>query len=232
MAMAIEMAQSNTMAQGYFQVGTGPARYDCPNLNRIVYVYNYTRPWLSQKMAYFGTGRGYSMEYGQLRKKLGWNMGFGLFSESHDAFGLEPQSSAIGYRRITYSNYSMFFGIPIRAFKSRFFEINILPTVQYVFYSLQTQYARNPEFLESNSDSPVNQKAYVGANLGVGFRYFPIRWLGIEIKPFTSFNLYPLDVAQLSSSLQSIEANYTLKDSFFHYGLYASIIFAKRKKIF
>jgi len=223
---------TTAQGQGYFQLGFQQARYACPNVNRIVYVYNYTRPWLSQKMAYFGQGHGYSLIYGQLGKKLGWEMSFSLFKEQHDAFGLEPDSREMGYRRIINSNYAMYFGIPVRLWKSRKFEANIQASLLYTFYILQTLYARNPDFSESRSETPVNQLAHTGVSLGLGLRYFPLRWLGFELRPFVAANFSPLKVAGLSESLQSIQANYELKDPYYFLGLQGSVIFAKRKKTF
>lgn len=226
------IALHTVRGQGYFQFGYQQARYQCHNVNRIVYVYNYTRPWLSQKMAYFGQGHGYSLVYGQLGKKLGWEMSFSLFREQHDAFGLEPDSRAMGYRRIINSNYAMYFGIPVRLWKSRKFEANIQASLLYTFYILQTLYARNPEFLESQSETPVNQQAHTGISLGLGLRYFPLRWLGFELRPFASANFRQLNVAGLSESLQSVQANYELKDPYFFLGLQGSLIFARRKKTY
>ena len=58
---------AKSSAQGYFQLSYDRASYACDNLNRSVYVYNYTRQWLTDKMDYFGHSQGFLMSYVYLR---------------------------------------------------------------------------------------------------------------------------------------------------------------------
>ena len=67
----------------------------------------------------------------------------------------------------------------------------------------------------------------LGATMALAIKLFPVRWFGIDLKPFASFNFHKLDVEGVQYELQGASAA-VLPDSFFSYGLNLNVTFAHR----
>lgn len=219
---------NETRAQGYFELGYRFGHLKCDNLNRSVYVYNYTRKWLDTKMDYFGNhGKGISMAYGQQFDLLGWEMGFTNFHEKHIAHGLEPTTGQVAYRQISYFNYGLYFGIPVRIINKENLEINFAPSFDATLYHINLEYTHDASLHSMEETITATSKGKLGSTMAVTVKLFPVRWFGIDIKPFASFNFRKVDVSGVMGELQGAVAA-ELPDSFFSYGLNLNIVFAHR----
>ena len=200
----------------------------CDNLNRSVYVYNYTRKWLDTKMDYFGNhGKGISVAYGQQFDLLGWEMGFTNFHEKHIANGLEPTTGLIAYRSISYFNYGLYLAFPVRIINKEHLEINFSPSFDASFNNIQLEYTHDATMKSIEEGVTATSEGKFGSTMALVVKLFPVRWFGIDLKPFASFNFRKVDVSGVMGELQGGAAT-ELPDSFFSYGLNLNIVFAHR----
>ena len=228
MAASCMVMQTKSSAQGYFQLSYDRASYECDNLNRSVYVYNYTRQWLTNKMDYFGHSQGFQMSYGYLRESLGFEIGLIQHFETHKAWGLEPDSGHDGYRRFEYYNYGYYIAFPLRFVHEEKVDFIFWPAFKMTKNSINLTYATNPEFDNANSETVVNQGS-PGIDLGLAVRYFPLKWLGFELRPNLGFNFHQADVSPVQIYLQGAWSSAYFYDSFMRKGITFSLIFANRE---
>ena len=222
------ISYSAANAQGYFEMGYRVGHLKCDNLNRSVYVYNYTRKWLDTKMDYFGNhGKGISVAYGQQFDLLGWEMGFTNFHEKHIANGLEPTTGLIAYRSISYFNYGLYLAFPVRIINKEHLEINFSPSFDASFNNIQLEYTHDATMKSIEEGVTATSEGKFGSTMALVVKLFPVRWFGIDLKPFASFNFHKLDVSGVQGELQGAAAA-ELPDSFFSYGLNLNIVFAHR----
>ena len=222
------ISYSSVQAQGYFEMGYRIGHLKCDNLNRSVYVYNYTRKWLDTKMDYFGNhGKGISVAYGQQFDLFGWEMGFSNFHEKHIAHGLEPTTGQVAYRQISYFNYGLYLGIPVRLINKENLEINFAPSFDMSFDNINLEYTHDAALKTFDESVKATSEGKLGATMALAIKLFPVRWFGIDLKPFASFNFHKLDVEGVQYELQGASAA-VLPDSFFSYGLNLNVTFAHR----
>lgn len=214
-------------AQGNFEVSYNLGRFNSPNLNRTVYVYNYTRQWLDVKMDYFNATKGYTVYYGALYDNVGIGFGIGHNRQTNIAHGLEPVTGTIGYRKIMYTSTRLFADLPIRIINAKHLEINYVPSIEAVNNSLVTQYGHDAEFKNIEKNEATGKYLW-GTTQSIAFRFFPVSWFGLSVKPFATLNLSKTDINELMGYLQSAAIRQTVEDKFNIYGISFSIVFANR----
>lgn len=214
---------------GEFELGINYGYMSVQNVNRYVYVYNYTRPWLFQKMDYFNSGKGYFFSYNKFfNEHLGLGTGMSNIKSVHTAFGKEPSSGSMGYRKIKVGSTTMFGAMHIRFIQTRFFELAFVPTIDVNFNSITLTYATDEKF-SNGVESKLIVKPSIGSTLGVSARVFTFDWLAFSVKPFIAFQYFKSDVSEMTEELQSVTSPFETPESFTVKGITFSIVFSNRQ---
>ena len=227
LTLAIICASLLLHAQGNFELSANAWTFNAPNLNRTVYVYNYTRQWLTNKMDYFNGGKGWTMYYGVLYDHIGIGLGIGHNRQTNTSNGIEPVSGTMAYRQIIYTSTRLFADIPVRLVNKKHLEINYVPSIEAVNNSLMTKYRHDADMKNPETIQATGQYNW-GTTQSIAFRYFPTNWFGVSVKPFATLNLKQTPVNDLQVYLQGAAISQPVPERFNIYGLSFSIIFAKR----
>lgn len=168
------------------------------------------------------------MSYGYLRRSLGFEIGLIQHFETHKAWGLEPDSGHEGYRRFEYYNFGYYIAFPVRFVQREKVDFLFWPSFKMTTNSIGLSYADNPEFDNADSEIVVSQGS-PGLDFGFAVRYFPLKWLGFELRPNMGFNFRHADVSPVQIYLQGATNSAFFYDSFKRKALTFSLIFANRK---
>lgn len=215
-------------AQGNFEIGYSFGYMNSPNLNRSVYVYNYTRQWLTDKMDYFNGGKGWYVSYAKIYDHVGCEFGFSTFRERNIASGLEPTTGKVAYRRISRGSNGFYLGIPIRIVNTEHLEINFVPTADMEWNYVNTDYTHDGSFEKIEESEGMGGGFKLGSSAGIALRFFPLNWLGVSAKPFVAFSYTKTDVGDVQRVLQGSRIPFVVPDPFTIYGVSFALIFTNR----
>jgi hypothetical protein len=177
---------------GFFQFG---------NINRTVNTYNYSRPWLDQKMNYFGFMQGYQLQLGWEGKHWGFEGDANLLSRSHVAYGTEPASGLVGYRKIHLKLASWDFGITRIWAKDESMSIGYTVAFTMMKFSAFAIYANDASFANSQEELCISE-ATLANTLRLNISVFPLERVGISLRPYVMIPWHHVYTEGLMTYLQ------------------------------
>lgn len=209
-------------AQNAFTFGKKYGVMNLDNINRNVYSYNYARTWLTQKMPYFHYMQGYEGSWQSRGELVGFEMVFSRISETNIAFGFEPASSMMGYRKIKIGYGGISGGITVKVLDLEHFEIVPSLDGDLHYFTCSTTYSNDAAFAGSTEES-VFSNIKLASTLSVNFSLMATTWFGINIRPYYQQPWGKTNVDGLASYFAGSTAG-NQRESVKNYGINASLI--------
>lgn len=198
------------------------------NLHRIVTLYNYTRPFMTEQMPFITRMNGWEAGVGMGGTTLGYTFGVSLMRAQGKASGIQPIDGLHVNRYITLSDVNLFFGIQWWALKTRFVEFGPGITFDTRFYGGYTTWEDNAsKAIESDG---FGSELLFGSTASAHLHIMPLRWFGIIIRPFYQFSFgQGYDRNTLMKTLQGSAFTYPINDKVRHTGIAVSAVIAFKR---
>ncbi len=209
-------------AQNAFTFGKKYGVMNLDNINRTVYSYNYARTWLTQKMPYFHYMQGYEGSWQHRGELVGFEMVFSRISETNTAFGFEPTSNMMGYRKIKIGYGGMSGGITVKVLDTKHFEIVPSLDADLHFFTGSTTYSNDAAFAGGTEESVI-YNIKLASTLSVNFSLMATSWFGINIRPYYQQPLGKTNVEGLAAYWGGSGTG-SQRENVQNYGISASLI--------
>ena len=218
---------SQDYSYNYFFFGYQKAEVYLGNVNRQIYVYNFTRPWLSQKMDFITDMQGGFIGYGFKNNKFGSDLYFSRIANKNTANGIEASTGTMGERTIRAANNTMGWGGYYYLINKYKLSIGLGISIDGAFFTTATTY-RNKELGES-AYKITSMDPMLGHSFSLPVHLFLTQWLGVYLQPYYQFFYSKAKVEGIADELQGATYPYSMDDKANNYGIKASIVFATRK---
>ena len=195
------LLRSEAKSQTYVDVYVGAAHFrGLDNINKALYKYNYTRPWLTDKME--GVNRtaftGWEVYIGN--PEIFQEFGFSSFSKTVEASGPQPDfNNEMSYRKVKVASYSLYYGFIGRILEEEKIEVLFSVGLSWEIGRVGMFYAENIDYKEPEIE--VVSKSNLGFKLTTVLKYYPLDWFEFNIKPTYSF-AGKVDMSDVSGRLQ------------------------------
>lgn len=208
----------------YWHLGVSREYPDWNNVNRQVYVYNYTRQWLTQPMAYFGQASGVHLGVGNVLGKVGMRTELYYLWESNEAYGLEPATGFTGYRVIRWSTFGTRFCLQYLPITHRFLETGLEVGLEIPMVSMTSRY-RNPDLGEQTFDS-FFLDVPLGWSIGWPIHFYPLERVGLLARPYVHIPFRAVDVDGAVQGISKAPFGQWVPDRHLFVGILFSLSFA------
>ncbi|HEU4718888.1 MAG TPA: hypothetical protein VFU15_13685 [Bacteroidia bacterium] len=218
-------------AQSYLEIGYRYGIMHPGNINRGVYTYNYTRPWLSQKMDFFKVMKGWEFSYMRRTDGAGLEFSMGRISGINNAFGIEPTTGQMAYRKIKFGTGGFSAGLRYFTMQTAHFESGPSLDFDFNFVVCETWYAHDPSFANAQDDV-VFSKFKMANTIAWNFSFYAAPWLGINIRPYYQQPWGKVNVEGMANYLQGVDGDVE-REKTTNFGISGTLVLAfRRGKLF
>jgi hypothetical protein len=199
---------------GTFSIGYRMNHIYLGNVNRNVYLYNYTRQWLTDEMEYFTGMKGLEVSWEKRWDNAGLEFGYHNLQQKNHAEGPEPDAGGqLGQRDIMVGMIGLTCGPTVYLGGSDHFELKVGASLDADWFRINTSYNKgNPELIVKD--------AKLGSTLWVGTNLYASRRLGVGVKAYYQF-FYKnkVDIGGMPYYFQGANYPYAVEDKINNYGV-------------
>lgn len=189
--------------QSYLSFGYTKSYYSMSNLNRYVFMYNYNRQWLDQKMDFFTNSSGFQMAYGYRFSPRFYFESELLFPHRmNSAWGVEPNSGSKATRTIKFGVSSINLNYYLNFINTGFFNVGFGCGPGISFANIKTTYLNDAT--KNYEEDITNDKIFLDFSFGVPLELNFGDRLALVAKPYIDIPFKKTDVGELQLFLQQI----------------------------
>jgi len=176
----LAFATFSLRAEGILGIGYQVGVTHLGNINRLVYTYNYTRPWLSQEMPFFKYAKGYQISFAFLSKNWGLEAGVSTLVETNEAYGIETATGLEAHRQIHVAQIAYSYGFRRVLKQTDHTEFGFTLSIDRNRLTAWTSYTngQDEDFMRC-----LLEKTW-GNTLRLNFSWFPAKPIGLSLRPF------------------------------------------------
>ena len=199
------------------------------NINREVYIYNYTRQWLDKKMDFFNQLNGGEIGYGWVFRHFGMYASFQAQWKNNTAYGIEPGTADTGFRVITPMIYGTDLAFQWYPVNSRYIEMGLGGSINLSAFRIPLVYRNSGDKTQSER-IPGATGLMPSSTFSLQINFYPIRRLGIMVRPYYQVFYSGGDVSPMFYELQNAGFPYPLIEFPNHFGIAVSLMIADRDR--